>query len=157
MAVLGKGWDFTHQLLLTRFPTCDFRVSSHQSQPFPDKQESETKQAVVQGWQRSGELHTAVNHQISLAPSSCLLFIFAWISAGPALRAVQAVQPSQTQQGSSDHCTQGCARVGCVCTHRLGWVLLLHLEVHISAWCSLNGLVCGGTDELSCTSVAGVH
>ena len=75
------------------------RRSSDRSQPSPDKQKSEMKQPVLDGSQRSGVSLLCSPTQllitkVSLAPSSCLVFILAWISPGRA-HGEQAVQPSQ--------------------------------------------------------------
>lgn len=77
------------------------RISSDRFQPLPDKQKSEMKQPVLEGSRGSGGslLYSPTQlliTKISLAPSSCLVFILAWISTGRA-HGEQAVQPSQIQ------------------------------------------------------------
>lgn len=99
------------------------RILSDLFQPSPDKQKAELQQPAVEGWRRSGgslldSPTQLLITKISLAPSSCLLFILAWLSPGPA-QGAQAVQPSQTQrEGDNLHagvCPGGMSTPMCVC------------------------------------------
>lgn len=113
----GKGLDGLWCFSSAAFPPV-ISVSSHQSQPFPGRQQSERKQAFLEGCRGRGSLlwsstQLLITKYLWLPAAVCCLSLPGYLRGQPA-------QPRQTQRelrGFAHTHTGVCTCGLCVCAH----------------------------------------